>query len=95
MNDDRPLAPPLEPKVHKSVVAAPSSGTVKVKVPGSTKFVALTGAQQIPVGTIVDTKHGRVTIVAASNASGSTATADFYAGSSRSARRRATSRSRC
>jgi hypothetical protein len=81
VNDDRPLAP-LEPKpkVHKSVVAAPSSGTVKVKVAGSNKFVALTGGQEIPLGTVVDTKHGRVTIVAASNASGGTATAGFYDG---------------
>ena len=36
--------------------------------------------QQLPVGTIVDATKGRVTLVAASNKSGGTATADFYEG---------------
>jgi hypothetical protein len=94
VNDDRPLAP-LEPKpkVHKSVVAAPSSGTVQVKVAGSDKFVELTGGQEIPLGTVVDTKHGRVTIVAASTPREAPQPRTSTTGSSSSARSRARSRS--
>ena len=50
---------------HKNVNALPKSGTVKIKLPGTDKFVELEEGQQIPLGTIVDTRKGRVTIVAA------------------------------
>ena len=53
---------------------------MKIKLPGSSAFVALTEGQQIPVGTIVDATKGRVTIVAAADKNGGTATADFYGG---------------
>ena len=41
------------------------SGTVRVKVRGSNRFVELEEGQQIPVGSVIDTTRGRVTIVAA------------------------------
>jgi hypothetical protein len=53
---------------------------VKIKLPGTNKFLTLSEGQQIPVGTIVDTRKGRVTLVAAANKSGGTATSDFYDG---------------
>ncbi|HEX5617053.1 MAG TPA: choice-of-anchor Q domain-containing protein [Solirubrobacteraceae bacterium] len=75
-----PPPPPEElpdPVPHKNVNALPKSGTVKIKLPGSDEFVELQEGQQIPLGTIVDTRKGRVTIVAAA---GSGQTADFYDG---------------
>ena len=76
-----PPPPPDEelpdPVPHKNVNAVPESGTVKIKLPGSDKFVELTEGQQIPLGTTVDARKGRVAIVAAS---GNGQTADFYAG---------------
>ena len=66
-----------DPVPHKNVNALPKSGTVKIKLPGSDEFVELAEGQQIPLGTIVDTRKGRVTIVAAA---GSGQTADFYQG---------------
>ena len=66
--------------IRKSVNALPKSGTVKVKLPGSSAFVTLDEGQQIPLGTIVDALKGRVTIVAAADKNGGTATADFYGG---------------
>ena len=84
-----PSAPPAQPQpspqelpppvAGKSVNAETKSGTVKVKLPGTNTFVVL-GEQQLPVGTTVDATKGRVTLVAASNKSGGTATADFYEG---------------
>ena len=71
------LPPPV---IGKAVNALPKSGTVKIKLPGSSAFVALTEGQQIPLGTIVDATKGRVTIVAAADKNGGTATADFYGG---------------
>jgi CSLREA domain-containing protein len=68
---DEELPPPIP---HENVNALPKSGTVKVKLPGSDTFVELIEGQQIPLGTIVDTRKGRVTIVAAA---GSGQTADF------------------
>jgi CSLREA domain-containing protein len=71
------LPPPV---AGKTVNALTKSGTVKIKKPGSRAFVALGAGQQIPLGTIVDTLKGRVTIVAAADKKGGTATADFYGG---------------
>ena len=53
----------------------PKSGTVKVKLPGRKRFRTLAEGEQLPVGTIVDTLKGRVTLVAAGGQ-----TADFYGG---------------
>jgi len=40
------------------------SGEVLFKVPGSGKFVPLTGATEIPVGSQVDTTHGTIKLIA-------------------------------
>ena len=76
-----PPPPPDEelpdPVPHKNVNAVPESGTVKIKLPGATSSSSSTEGQQIPLGTIVDARKGRVMIVAAS---GNGQTADFYAG---------------
>jgi hypothetical protein len=68
------------PEAGKTVNAEPKSGTVKVKPPGAKAYVALDEAQQLPVGTIVDARNGHVTLIAAADASGGTATAEFWAG---------------
>ena len=75
----RPCSRPQQtlppPEAGEEVNALPKSGTVKVKVAGTNRFVELEEGQQIPVGSIVDTTKGRVTIVAAGGQS-----ADFYDG---------------
>jgi hypothetical protein len=40
----------------------PVSGTVLVKLPGSPTFIALTAIRQVPFGTIIDARRGRVTL---------------------------------
>jgi hypothetical protein len=69
---DEELPPP---EAGKEVNALPKSGTVRVKVAGTNRFVELQEGQQIPVGSVIDTTKGRVTIVATGNQS-----ADFYNG---------------
>jgi predicted outer membrane repeat protein len=71
--DDKPV-----PK--RKFNATTSDGSVTIKVPGSKTFVTLGAGVQIPVGTVVDTRKGRVTLVAAADGKGGTATADFYDG---------------
>jgi CSLREA domain-containing protein len=73
-NSDKP------PVVGKVVNALPESGTVKIKLPGRRRFRQLKEGEQIPVGTIIDTLKGRITLIAAANKKGGTATADFYDG---------------
>jgi hypothetical protein len=71
-----PLPPPV---AGKTVNAARKSGKVRFRRPGSKKFVTLTADAQIPVGSVIDTRKGRITITAAQG-KGKTASADFYAG---------------
>ena len=68
-----PQLPP--PQSGKTVNAFTVRGKVRIKLRGSKKFVELGPGQQIPVGTVIDTTKGRVSIVAAGNQ-----TADFYSG---------------
>jgi hypothetical protein len=53
-----PSAPP--PQLGKTANAAPVSGTTLYRVPRTTAFVTLTKETQIPLGTELDTTHGRV-----------------------------------
>ena len=53
------------PKQGRSVVVAAARGTIRVRLPGSDRFVELTDAGRIPVGSIVDARHGRVRLATA------------------------------
>jgi hypothetical protein len=73
--------PPAPPVPGKSVVARVASGTVLIKPRGSKRFVPFTGAANIPVGSVVDTTKGRITLTSAADTGGKkTQTADFYDG---------------
>jgi hypothetical protein len=71
-----PTPPPV---AGQSVNVARVSGTVKIKRRGSKAFVTLPAGAQIPVGSTIDTRKGRVAITAAQG-KGRTATAQFYDG---------------
>jgi CSLREA domain-containing protein len=72
-NDDKP------PVVGKTINVKPTKGKVRVRLPGG-KWRRMTGGEQLPRGTRVDTRKGRITMVAAANKKGGTATSDFYDG---------------
>jgi hypothetical protein len=69
---DDELPPPV---AGESVNAVPRRGRVRVRLPGTARFVRLEEAEQLPVGTTFDTRDGRVTLFAAGDQS-----ATFYAG---------------
>ncbi len=56
-----PQVPP--PQLGVTGNLTPVSGTVRVKLPGSKAFVVLTGTRQVPFGTIIDARQGKVTVV--------------------------------
>ncbi len=73
-------APALPPPVAgKTVNVEPVSGKVTIKRRGSNRFVALTAEAQIPVGSTIDTRRGRIAITAAQGG-GRTASSDFFDG---------------
>jgi hypothetical protein len=75
--DEPPVVPP--PIVGKTAAAAPLKGTVLIKVPGG-QFVELTEATGIPVGSILDTTKGQVSLTFATNAQGGTQRGSFSEG---------------
>jgi hypothetical protein len=75
-----PPGPTLPPPVAgKTVNVKPVSGKVRIKRPGSRRYVTLTAEAQIPVGSSIDTRRGRISITAAQGG-GRTASADFFDG---------------
>ncbi|MGZ8634460.1 MAG: hypothetical protein ACXWZZ_11495, partial [Solirubrobacteraceae bacterium] len=75
-----PAPPPPPPVPGKSAVARVVSGTVLIKLPGKA-FVALTTAANIPIGSQLDTRKGRVELTTAADTAGKkTQKAQFYDG---------------
>ena len=74
---DPPVAPPV---LGKSVVVKPAGGSVKVKTPGSKRYRALAAGAQLPVGTTVDTRSGKIVLQSARNAHGRTQKGTFWGG---------------
>jgi hypothetical protein len=81
--------PPSPPVPGRSVVVRVVSGTVLIKYPpgkapaggSTTKFAPLTGAVNVPMGSVLDTTKGRVALTSAADTGGTkTQTADFYDG---------------
>jgi hypothetical protein len=68
------------PVLAQSVAGATVSGAVTVERPGTHTFVTLSKAGLIPVGSLVNATHGRVTLTAATASGGVTHTGQFYDG---------------
>jgi len=49
-----------DPEIGETMVVAPVEGTVTVKEPGTGDYVALPVGEEVPVGSVVDTRHGAV-----------------------------------
>jgi len=71
-------APPTPtPVIGKTLNATAVKGKVLVRVPKAHGFVALSGAQQLPVGTQIDARRGTIKLLAASATAGKTQTGTF------------------
>jgi hypothetical protein len=68
------------PVFHKSVVVAVISGKVRVRRPGSSTFVTLSGTDAIPLGSTVDVKAGVLGLTSVPKRNGTPQTSKFYSG---------------
>jgi hypothetical protein len=74
-----PPAPAAPPVLGQTVGVGPPAGTVLVRSPGSPGSVGLTQAATVPVGAVIDTRHGSVRLTAALS-DGRTQAATFHGG---------------
>ena len=75
-----PIATPApEPDKGESVLVRPTRGAVLVKVPGSKRFVRVESLDELPLGSEIDTRNGRVEL-RFETVDGKIQTATFYGG---------------
>jgi hypothetical protein len=72
--------PTPPPQRSESAVAEPSRGEVRIRRKGAKGFEPLGKATSIPFGSVVDARRGRVKVVTAVDAAGTTQTATFRGG---------------
>ena len=72
--------PPPQPLLSQQGVARPISGVIRIRLPGTKKFVRITELTAIPNGTEIDARKGRVLITVLHDATGRLDAAKFYAG---------------
>ncbi len=71
----------LAPRFAQTIVLRPVSGRVLIHVPGAPSgFTALTATRVVPVGTVVDTDAGRVSLTSATPAPTHFQTGQFFLG---------------
>ena len=76
-----PLLPPAAPPVlAERVGIETSSGSAKVKLPGTGAWVPLSEAASIPVGSTIDATAGHVELTSVRDASGAAQTGEFWGG---------------
>jgi DNA-binding beta-propeller fold protein YncE len=73
------IAPIPEPVLAVSGNVAPVSGTVLVRLPGTSTFVPLGSLRQIPFGTVIEATHGHVRVTT-TEPNGTTQTGEFFEG---------------
>jgi DNA-binding beta-propeller fold protein YncE len=73
------IAPVPKPVLAVSGNVAPISGTVLVRLPGTSTFVPLASLRQIPFGTVIEATHGHVGVTTA-QPNGATQTGEFFEG---------------
>jgi uncharacterized delta-60 repeat protein len=72
--------PVPQPVLGRQGVATPKRGIVRVRLPGTKKFVPITDVSAIPNGTEIDARRGRVLLTVLHDATGRLDGAVFYAG---------------
>jgi hypothetical protein len=76
----QPPPPDPQPEFKQTVVVDELSGTVKVRVKGSSRFVALEDVRDIPMGSEIDARKGVVELVSVASDGGAPQTARFAEG---------------
>ncbi|HEX5980465.1 MAG TPA: PKD domain-containing protein [Thermoleophilaceae bacterium] len=74
------LAQEPAPDLGETLVAEPVSGTVRVRVAGTARFVALQSVRELPLGSTLDTRRGRVEVATERRRRGRFQRGVFYGG---------------
>ena len=75
-----PVAETPVPELARTIVIAPGTGSIKVKVPGARGFEPMTDASALPVGTVVDARRGRIRLTSALDEAGTVQRGTFWGG---------------
>ena len=68
------------PVLGTTIVVARGSGRVLVRLPGGKRFRRLGEAVELPIGTVVDSRLGRIRLTSAIDRAGTTQTGSFWGG---------------
>lgn len=71
---------PPKPVAGQTLDVEPVEGTVELQCPGESAFEPLTAFKQIPVGCLINTRHGTVDLTASKGSSGDLQGAHFWGG---------------
>ena len=70
----------LQPELGKTLLADPVRGQVRVRLPGEERFQPLPDIEELPVGSTIDTRRGRVEITTVRDRRNQLQEGIFYAG---------------
>jgi CSLREA domain-containing protein len=74
-----PITNAVTPSNGETIVVKPEEGKVKIKLPGTKKYVPLEELKEIPVGAVIDATKGKVTLTSISP-DGTEQSANFFGG---------------
>ena len=71
---------PPKPVAGQSFNVEPVDGTIELQCPGEDEYSRLTSFKQIPMGCLVNTRHGTIALTSSKGSSGELQDADFWGG---------------
>ena len=71
---------PPKPVAGQSFNVEPVDGTVELQCPGEDEYSRLTSFKQVPMGCLVNTRHGTIALTSSKGSSGDLQDADFWGG---------------
>lgn len=71
---------PPKPEAGKSFNVEPANGTVELQCPGEDEYSRLTSFKQVPMGCLVNTRHGTIALTSSKGSSGELQDAIFWGG---------------
>jgi hypothetical protein len=71
---------PPKPVAGQSFNVEPVDGTVELQCPGEDEYARLTSFKQVPMGCLVNTRHGTIALASSKGSSGDLQNADFWGG---------------
>ena len=74
-----PVTSTVTPTNGETIVVKPEEGKVKIKLPGTNKYVPLQELKEIPVGAVIDATNGKVTLTSI-DPDGTEQSANFFGG---------------